>query len=233
MRNVLQTSGYSQFRLVSTNRVVDHKHVKRLKAAITKNNLLHLNPILVNSHMEVIDGQHRLNAARELGVPIFYVMDNGIRQEDIATLNSNKKNWAMEDYIHYYAKNGNPAYQALQIFIRNNHFIPPSVAVSIAAGDVKAATLRDGNIKEVNLDEAEAFMLRISDYRNHFKDAYTKKFVDAVKSIQKVEGFDHNQMIEQITVQPRSLKPCTTTKEYVKNLEEIYNYRKKSRLRFY
>jgi hypothetical protein len=233
MQTLQKTADFSKFRLVSTNRIVDSKHVKRLKAAIAKKNLLHLNPILVNSKMEVIDGQHRLRAAEELEIEVFYIMSDQIAQEDIAALNSNKKNWALLDYIQYHAKNGLNTYKALHTFMKNNSFIPPSVAISIACVDEKSDTIRDGKLTGVNLDEAEALLERINDYRNHFEYAYTRKFVLAIKAIEKVEGFNHVQMIEQIGEQPRSLKPCTTSKEYVKNLEELYNYRKQKRVRFY
>lgn len=233
MAEINKTHDYSQFRIVTTNREVDKNHVKRVKASIAKNNLLHLNPIIVNDKLEVIDGQHRLQAAKELKVAVWYVMSNEISQDHIAILNTNKKNWKLDDYIHYHAKNGLTAYIALNTFMKNNSFIPSSVALSIAASNTESNMIREGKLKNVNLDEAEAMMSRISDYRNHFSDAYTRKFVLAVKTIEKVNGFDHKQMIEQIALQPRSLKPCTTSKEYIKQLEELYNYRKKSRIRFY
>jgi hypothetical protein len=233
MENILSTTDYSKFRVIETNRPVDKNHVKRLKAAITNRNLLRLNPILVDTKMHVIDGQHRLTAAKELGVEIYYMTSGEITQEDIATLNSNKKLWHLIDYVQYHAKNGKVAYSALQLFMKNNHFLPPSVAVVIACGDIKSKDLQAGLLTTLNLDEAESFMGRLSDIRNHFSEVYTAKFVQAMRIIEKVEGYEHKQMMEQITFQPRSLKPCTTSKEYIKNLEEIYNYRKKNRVRFY
>jgi hypothetical protein len=233
MENILSTTDYAQFGIVETNRPVDKNHVKKLKAAIKKRNLLQLNPILVNNKYEVIDGQHRLQAACELKLPIFYVVSASITQDDIATLNTNKKNWVLQDYVNYHAKNGKNAYKALLLFMNNNHFLPPSVAVKIACGGIGSKEVHEGKLASLDLDEAEAFMTRLSDIRNHFSETYTAKFVSAVRQIEKVEGYDHRRMVEKIAFNPRAMKPCTTSKEYVKMLEEIYNWKLKERLRFW
>lgn len=227
------TQLYDQFKLVETNRPIDHKHVVKLKHSISKKNLLHLNPIIVDEQFNVIDGQHRLQAARELGLDVHYIMSTEISQEDIATLNTNKKMWQIADYVQYHAKNGKVAYHSLQLFMKNFHFLPPSAALLIACRDVNPKDVRDGKLKELNLDEAEAFMGRLSDIRNHYSDAYSRKFVMAVRVCEKAQDYDHKRMVEKIAANPRALKPCTTTKEYVKLLEEIYNYRAQNRVRFW
>lgn len=233
MKNIISTTDYSQFGIVESNRPVDKNHVKKLKEVIKKRNLLSLNPILVNNKLEVIDGQHRLQAACELKLPIFYVISGSITQDDIATLNTNKKNWGLLDYVNYHAKNGKNAYKALQLFMNNNHFLPPSVAVKIACGSIGSKEVHEGKLASLDLDEAEAFMTRLSDVRNHFSETYTAKFVSAVRQIEKVEGYEHTRMVEKIAFNPRAMKPCTTTKEYIKMLEDIYNWKLKERLRFW
>jgi hypothetical protein len=233
MENILSTTNYAKFGIVETNRPVDKNHVKKLKEVIKKRNLLSLNPILVNDKYEVIDGQHRLQAACELKLPIFYVVSKSITQDDIATLNTNKKNWGLLDYINYHSKNSKNAYKALQLFMRNNHFLPPSVAVKIACGAISSKDVHEGKLASLDLDEAEAFMARLSDMRNHFSEVYTSKFVGAVRQIEKIEGYEHARMVEKIAYNPRAMKPCTTTKEYIKMLEEIYNYKLKDRVRFW
>lgn len=233
MSDIQKTSDYAYFKLVATNRPIDKNHVKRLKIAIVKKNLLALNPILVNSHMEVIDGQHRLQAAKELKLPIFFIMSDQVGQEDISALNTNKKMWQLGDYVQYHAKNGKAPYKALQIFLNNNAFLPPSNAVIIACGDVKPLDVREGKLKELDLDKAEAFMGRLSDIRNHFSEAYSRKFIQAVRAAEKAKGYDHSRMVEKIAYNPRAMKPCITAKEYVKMLEEIYNWKLKERIRFW
>lgn len=71
---ILKTKDYGSFKEINSNREVDQRHVRSLVAAIEQKNLLHVNPIVCNADMEVIDGQHRLEAARALGVEIYYTL---------------------------------------------------------------------------------------------------------------------------------------------------------------
>lgn len=81
----------------------------RLVASIRKRNLLHVNPIVVDKDMRVVDGQHRLEAASILGVEIYYIEEN-IDRRDISMLNSNQKNWNAMDYINFYTVEKNSSF---------------------------------------------------------------------------------------------------------------------------
>src|SRR5690606_774965 len=78
-----KTTDYSIFGEIESNREVDLRHVRKLMKAIEKRNLLHLNPIIVDEQNRVIEGQHRLEAAKQLQVPIYYITDNTVNKSDI------------------------------------------------------------------------------------------------------------------------------------------------------
>ena len=59
------------FKRVEGNRPINERYVTELKKEIERKNLLHVNPILVSDDYTVIDGQHRLAIAQDLGVPIY------------------------------------------------------------------------------------------------------------------------------------------------------------------
>jgi len=108
---IKQTSDYSVFRHVTGNREVNKSHVKRLLLTFGSNpKKLQWVPILVNENMEVIDGQHRLEASKKLEVPIYYRVINGLTLEDCQALNSNSKMWSPTDYAKAYCENGNQNY---------------------------------------------------------------------------------------------------------------------------
>jgi hypothetical protein len=69
------TTKYSQFKILSDNRDVNSLHVKRLVESFNDMHLVC--PIIVNENMEVIDGQHRLQASIETGLPIYYIQVPG------------------------------------------------------------------------------------------------------------------------------------------------------------
>lgn len=109
---VFWTSNLDAFRPLDLNRRVDPRRVDMLKKSIEKYGYLN-SPIIVNEKHEVIDGQGRLAACKELGCPITYMVVEGLTIEHCRALNMNAKNWTMEDFIISYAESGDENYVRL------------------------------------------------------------------------------------------------------------------------
>lgn len=91
------TQDYDKFVYNQKNRNINEAHVTALKRSIRKNDLLFAQPILVNEKYEVIDGQHRLQAAMKLNRPIYYIIKKGLTIDDAITLNVSTKNWGYKN----------------------------------------------------------------------------------------------------------------------------------------
>jgi len=77
----------------------------------------------VNEKYEVLDGQHRLEAAKSLGLDIYYFLKNNGSYKDIIDFNQHKKNWKSEDYLKLFAEGTlNNNYLKLQNFMKINNF---------------------------------------------------------------------------------------------------------------
>lgn len=71
---VLVTKQYTRFK---SARKPDPKKVKNLEKVINQNpNFLLQNPIWINGNGGIIDGLHRLEAAKNLGVPVPYTQED-------------------------------------------------------------------------------------------------------------------------------------------------------------
>ena len=105
---VQETKDYGKFSFMELNRNLSRNHVERLKASFNKAYLLA--PILVNEFYEIVDGQHRFTAAKEMGLPVRYVVANGYTIDHVKMLNHEGKNWNVMDHFMSYAKAGLPAY---------------------------------------------------------------------------------------------------------------------------
>ena len=117
---IKSTKKYEMFGLIKGNREVNKKRVEKIATSIEAENLLEFSPILVNERMEVIDGQHRLAAAKLLGVDIYYRVLSGGGFEDCVVLNTNTKAWSLHDYVKMYAAQGNPNFIGLAEFIKRS-----------------------------------------------------------------------------------------------------------------
>src|SRR5690606_32281431 len=127
---ILQTTDYGQFKIKKGNREINRGTVNRLMKAISKKNMLSANPIIVNSKLEVIDGQHRLAAAQQLGVPINYVIFNPASLEEIQMLNVNMKPWSSLDFLQSYIAVGKKEYKDFKDFYEKYRY-PLYVALNL------------------------------------------------------------------------------------------------------
>ncbi len=113
MAKIQSTKDYDMFKKHENNRDIDSGNLRRIMASIQTQNMLEFRPILVDSKMRIIDGQHRLEAAKKLDVEVFYQINEESSHEDIALLNSAQKRWYTQDYMNYYASLGKSAYAKL------------------------------------------------------------------------------------------------------------------------
>jgi hypothetical protein len=116
------TKNYDKFQSFEANRPVCKKHVKKLVADPTFAKNAKTCPILVNSNLEIIDGQHRFAACQILKLPIYYIIDPKADSNDIMIRNVQMKPWRSDDYVHFFSSRGNINYKLL-IDIRDTYKI--------------------------------------------------------------------------------------------------------------
>lgn len=121
--NILREVDLSVFRIFPGNRPIDKGNLNKLKLSIEERNLLEQRPILVNQQMQVLDGQHRLQAAKDLGLPIYYLVKAEGDYRDIILMNENQRNWKNEDFLRLYSEGlKNPNYEELTLFLKDHNF---------------------------------------------------------------------------------------------------------------
>lgn len=135
--NILKEHDLDKFKVFPGNRPIDKMNLQKIKSSIERNNLLQECPILINEKYEVLDGQHRLSAAKDLGLPIFYISKIGGGYEDVILMNENRRTWKNEDYLRLFAEGTkNLNYISLQNFMKV-HNLKLSQALIIVNGPIK------------------------------------------------------------------------------------------------
>jgi len=222
---VQETKDYKLFKDISSNRDVDRLHVKKLVRSIREKNMLSLNPIIVNDKMEVLDGQHRLEAAKQLKVAIFYVVSDQVNHDDISKLNSNKKNWKVMDYINYYTVKGVKEFKDLSKLINEYPDLPPTFLIGVLSGDgsKQRNNILNGQLVTEGLTYAREIIGYISDFTQYFEHSNNSRFLEAMLFIYNTGLYDHKVMISKLQRNPGALIPCANKKQYVRLLQDIYN----------
>jgi len=233
---IYYTEDLAQFKLIGANRLIDPKHVDRLKRRIAEKNLLAQYPILVDRDWQVKDGQHRLQAAKELELGIYYIIDESSDIEDIAKAAGATKSWELESYLHHYVSLGLSAYIELEEFCKKYPIIPLYTAVSIGyrkgqrsrvAGAAQEAreAFKNGEFLFANKETLYELVRYLLDFQQYFPDSGARSFVGAVARLVKARDYDHERMKRKLEFGSHLLTKQATTAQYLKILEDIYNYK--------
>lgn len=241
---VITTTDYNIFNHVYGNRNINKLHVKRLSESFKEKYLV--SPIIVNEKYQIIDGQHRFLAAKELGLPIRYLMVNGYGLREVQILNVNSKNWLKRDYLNAYCDLGYDAYLKMKTFMLDFPDFGILGAEILLTKNTKGAnntefemfegkkrgrdSFQEGNLVIRDLDLAYAWAKRIMQIKPFFAYYNHVPFIAAMIMLFKNKNYDHNLMMHKIDKHNHLLKHQKDQVEYVKHLEEIYNYRNQTKV---
>jgi hypothetical protein len=230
---LLVTTDYDQFKIIDSNREVNKNHLRKLINSIESKNLLYLFPLVINNKMEVIDGQHRLSAAKELGIPVYYMIDNTITKADIAMMNSNRKGWLIKDYIYFHAKEGNKHFEALDKLLEDYPKLTVMSAVRLMDEKISAFYeggsltngLRAGTINTTNLALAKIILslaqkLRDKQVEYAFNGYFLLDIKNAIIQSGKL-GQQAADMIDKQSAQFPKMEGHFTGQQQLRRLKDI------------
>lgn len=235
---IQSTEKYSMFKKQHCNRDIQENHVKHLMASIKQENLLYLEPILVNKQFEVIDGQHRLEAAKRLQVEIYYRVDDNLSESSIALLNNNTLRWKYNDWLNYYNNTGNIHYHKLDQFAKKNsiHLTIALAMLGVTHGGNSMRSFKRGMFKFPDAqDELEAIN-KLANLRQMIEYVCTKTigekkylngplFSRSFTAFLNVKSVDFNIFMKKLPFKLDLLRPCSRIIHYLEIFREIYNFK--------
>lgn len=249
VNKVYKTSELEVFKPIKGNRPTNPMHIKRLAASIIQNGLLQ-NPIIVNEKMGVIDGQHRLDAAKLSNSNIYYIIVKGYDLKEVQTLNINQKNWTKKDFMDGYAAMGIKPYIKLKDFINYNKVFNITDCISLCSNVISSSVYdksQDNRIKNLekskrkeifeegtwvgrnfNLAQENADKLKMI---KPYYDGYKRStFIGTMLGLFKNEKFDFFEFLDKLKYQKQRMEDCTTVAQYKLLIEDIYNYRRREKV---
>lgn len=227
------TKNFKQFSLLEYNRTVCPAHVKRLKHQISIQNDLHLFPIIVTPDLEVVDGQHRLQAAKELNIEIHYLIDGNYNSQKIITFNNNQRRWSIEDRLKFYSETGNEHYVKLNDLVKDIGFSLPCLLIWMTdESNRQSFNFKNGHFKfELTQNRFESIirakkLLSIMK-KNSFKpvNIYTQAFFHrALKKILCNEFVDFSRLENRFEKAFHLMRYCNSSYSYGEVFLDIYNF---------
>ena len=224
---VFSTTNYKLFKIAIWNR--DPKHVKVIKESIMENGFLMV-PILVNESMEIIDGQGRFYALRELGLPVYYIVQNGLRREHCIALNYKQTNWGTSDYVKCYAIESND-YKYLQDIMKQFKSMPVWLC-AIAATDTQWSgnildRIRSGKFvcSDSQYIKAIGRLSFLNDLNDKIKDieGRTQYMYQALLFCYNCEEIDNEKLAKKFKKNAYTIDGVANVEGAIKHIERIYN----------
>lgn len=224
---ILSTTEYGLFHKLLGNRKIDEHHVMRLMDSMSQKQLIV--PIIVNENLEIIDGQHRFEACRRLGLPIFYIGIEGYRLEECHILNANNRTYSIRDFLEGYAQLGYDEYKKVKEFSTKYPFLSLHLCQIYLTGGVrkdKQSDFKSGNFKISDYSLACLWAERTFDFQQYSLKFFTNRnFNTALLRFYRHPKYDHKRMLQKIAYASGMLKHQPKEKLFVENLCELYNFK--------
>lgn len=231
---IFETYDYNQFKILDSNRAVTDARKNMLKKSIQEYGYIR-NPIVVNEKMEILDGQGRFSACKELGKPIQFTVVEGAGIKECMVLNQNAKNWSLTDFIKSYANQGNQSYVYFDELLEkyNLGIIPTLYAIEnkVSANRGNDA-IKNGSIfidkdtyhqaiETLNIIKGlEPFINRIDGRKEIIK-------IGIIFAL-KIGICDTNRLVESIKKRFTMIAPVASMNGFLDDLSKIYNYKQRS-----
>lgn len=246
MFKVEKTKDYAKFKNLAFNRDINKNKVLLLMGAMMKENCLSSHPIIVDEHFQIIDGQHRFEAAKRLDEDIFYIQNSNVSQKHVMVANLYQSRWTTLDVIKYYAvKEGKKDYQMIYALC-NELKLKPKALFSLIFGHLgskTASAVNNGTFalpKQQtilrNLDGCVFKFKRFVDFTKKrqikpFLMFYSHKFCSAFRVLVLNKTFDEDQFFKNLENKWYTLKPQADSREWYMVLEKMFNWKIKGKER--
>lgn len=233
--SVYRTKDYDKFRKLKGNRTVLETRKQLLISSIKERGWIR-NPITVNENMEIIDGQGRFEALKELGLPIEFVIANGATIQDCIALNIKQRNWSNLDYITSYAENGLQDYITLLKMIKkypetNVSTISVLAGINSTDGAGMGDPIKRGTFVILDKEHLEDKIIFFNEVYSIIGKGNGRErlWATAVKFIFHFDEIDNGDFLTRLEKKRAFIYPVANMKQALECFETIVNHSRRNR----
>lgn len=224
---VYSTNDYDKFKKIQGNRLEAKSHIRHLIQSYEVNpDLARTRPILVTKAFEIIDGQHRFEASRALGLPVYYMIGHNIDIRTARHLNAIQRSWNLQDYMNSFISTGEAQYVKLAELLEE-YPIPLGRMLhycSGSTGHVVTRQFKSGTFKIMKDKELLLYRLGVlkemEQYIEFWNDGY---LAAAMLTIFKNNyEFDADRFIAKL--KGANMQKQANTSDFLREIERVYNW---------
>jgi len=228
------TKNYALFQFHIEQKKHHEKKLQRLKGSMQKWGFLETKPIMVirlaSGKFKIIDGHSRFEAARQLGLGIYYVVVDKKLDEAVMDVND----WPLIDCVRRWATRGLPDYVELLRYM--DYGISLMATASLLQGNLAQSAngqdrLRRGEWKVKTRDLIAVIVRFITEAGAVTPVVKSARFHDGLSACLFVPEFDADRLLRKVMLNPRMLVKVATKEQMLEQIEEIYNFKTSAGMR--
>ena len=226
--NVMKTNNYSLFKNMDGNRRTNSSNLNQIIESMKGKQLII--PIVVNEKFEIIDGQHRFRACEYLGLPVYYVMEQGYNIDDVIRANVNGgRRWYDADYLHRYCDLKEEKYLKTAEIINDfnvtiNDFLNVLSIVQEKNIPLLKREFRTGQLSLDGLDTVILFFMALESFCE-FRNYKQSHFIKAFAKLFFKNDYDHSQMEKKLKQYAPNITRQRSVDDYLSVLcNKVYSY---------
>lgn len=231
VNSIYKTTNYSIFKFRDDNRTISLSHVEALSRKMKEKGWIPGSYAVINEKGEVIDGQHRINAAMKVGVPVFYTIEKKTGFDHIQDLNQSQKNWSKGDHIHGWVTKGNQNYITLDRYCKKYpefKLTEMLMFLNNSQVNISKEVFESGGFVVRSMNIANEWISNFQKLEPYFEKGYSKSiFVRAMLRVMLRKEFSFEEFIHKVSVRPGMIHMCGTVDQYIEMIETIYNYNRR------
>lgn len=233
---ILQSSDYSVFTTINGNRNINRKKVEKLVEDVKSGfNLLPYCPILVmevEDKLAIIDGQHRFENSVECKEPVYYLIKNDISIQQIAKMNSRGQKWTINDFLNCYSRLGIQDYVTLGEISREFKISISTISGLLMKDNVKVKCKEEfesGEFKANHVESTKELLTLTDELFGQYRFSKDRYLIGALQAIIKAGKCDLDVLRDKIKQNPMGMDKLGDLKNYIYNIERVYNYKNRDR----
>jgi hypothetical protein len=233
----LETSkNYSAFIPNDEQRPIRDGHVKSLAGLMAEFGFLPSKPIQTvqrGTKYAVIDGHHRLAAAKSIGIPVFFVVEPESSAATMASVNAQVKTWGTADYVRMYAVRGLDDFRKLLQY--GEVGIPLGMAASMLHGHAAAScnvsqAIKDGTFKireTTGINKIYGMIKNFADLNTVVKH---RSFIAALSDCLLTPEFDWARFERRFAENTSMMVKSSNKDLQLDQIEKLYNFRSQEKV---
>lgn len=237
---VMRSNNYDKFKHLEGNRSVGAR-AEKIKKKIKEVGYI-MCPIIINEKFEIIDGQGRFQALKDMHLPIDYIVAEGTGLEECIAMNLGQTNWTMADFIDSYIEQGNQSYVRLKELM-TAYKLPYNSIISLTLGingfgGKQAKIISEGRLELSQKDFAHLGILfgKLEKYHclisRELDNNHQAVYINAIAFILQNDLETDERLYSQLEKNKAMLVQCSKLKQAFEYIEDACNYRSRSKKYF-